>query len=211
MSTDNLDSRIFQLNDQKEKASRQSQVDAMNASLARLKGDHIAAKQYAESSRQNKKRAQDAQNSIDQIENSKNNFECDSELGKINFFLGSVGEALQRFQDGENIEDVQDIEYADLQLVYCVLESLNSNEDVHVFDVIRQARTVDVEDSEEVEDFFSESPEEESEEDDQDDDQDGDEYAEDNDEVDSEIENEIYDEIENELGYGYEDDEEDFD
>lgn len=218
MSTD---ARISDLNNQKEKALRQSEVDAMNASLAKLKGDHVAAKQHTENSKQNKKLAQDAQDSIDEIENNQQYDDCDEEsqeeVCRIDCFLSSVGEALQRFQDGECIEDIQDIEYSDLQLAYCLLNSLNSDEDTHVFDVIRQARTVEVEEQEqeEVEDTAAEEEDDDdtAENDAEDEEEIDDDYDEedDDDEVDNEIENEIYDEIENELGYDYEEDDEDYD
>ena len=203
---------------QKEKAERQAEIDAMNASLAKLKGDHESAKQLMKSCRQNKQVALDKQDEIDKIQDQQQIEEqIESEILELKeeieqFYLEPIQSAVQAFENGEVDEFIEDLNLEDLKLVSAVLQSVLLEEDGkdHIYDVIRSARSTE-ENSECCESDSSTAVIEEDDQEDVEDDEDYD-YDEEEEEVDSEIENEIYDEMENELGYDFNgDDEEDYD
>lgn len=202
---------------QKEKAERQAEIDAMNASLAKLKGDHESAKQLMKSCRQNKQVALDKQYEIDKIQDQQPEEQIESEILELKqeieqFYLEPIQSAVRAFENGEVDEFIEDLNLEDLKLVSAVLQSVLLEEDGkdHIYNVIRSARSAE-EDSESCGSAVIEEDDQEDAEDDEDD-EDYD-YDEEEEEVDSEIENEIYDEMENELGYDFnsDDDEEDFD
>lgn len=211
---------VSKLVSQKEKAERQAEIDAMNASLAKLKGDHESAKQLMKSCRQNKQVALDKQDEIDKLHDQQPEEQIESEIFELKeeieqYYLEPIQSAVEAFENGEVDELIEDLNIDDLKLVSAVLQSVLLDEDGkdHIYDVIRSVRAEEV--AEEVDSSATAVIEEEEDATEEDYDTNDDDYDEEDEdeEVDSEIENEIYDEMENELGYDFncDNDEEDFD
>lgn len=215
-----VEERIEKLNSQVANLLKKAEIAQTNASLAKLKSDHLSYEEHLENCKLFKKKALKKQKKIEILLSQEHEQDCESEddgeyceTGESTHdehnnllaeqlkqtYLEPIQMAIEMLENGEVSKELRNIELHDLQIAESIVQCILSDNS-KIFEAIREIKSVHAQDEEEQDEEIYDSDEMYEEEEDED--------------VDSEVENEIYGEIESELGYDFNkesDDEENLD